>query len=64
MPKYAVLNGNTVINFIIADSKEIADNVTKLNCVECPPSTKIDVGGVYNFENKRFEEVPEITETE
>lgn len=59
MPRYAVLNGVSIVNFIIADSKEIAESITKLTCVECPPSTRIDVGGAYNFENQRFEEFPE-----
>lgn len=33
---YAVINGNTVINIIVADTLEIAEAVTNLTCVELP----------------------------
>jgi hypothetical protein len=50
MARFAVVNGNTVINFIVADSKEIAEEATKLTCVECPPNSSIDFGAYYNTE--------------
>lgn len=34
MAKYAVIKNNKVINLIVADSKEIAEQVTDLTCVE------------------------------
>ena len=32
---YAVMSGNTVVNVIVANSKEIAEQVTNTECVEC-----------------------------
>lgn len=34
MPNYAVIKNGIVDNVIVADSKEIADQVTGLNCIE------------------------------
>jgi len=50
MARFAVVNGNSVINFIVADSKEIAEAVTGLVCIECSPSSSIDFGAQYNPE--------------
>jgi hypothetical protein len=35
---YAVVNGNTVVNVIVADSVTIAKKVTGMECVECDGS--------------------------
>jgi hypothetical protein len=35
---YAVIANNTVINVIVADSKEIAEQVRNTECVECDGS--------------------------
>jgi hypothetical protein len=34
MAKFAVLNGNKISNMIIADTKEIAENITNATCIE------------------------------
>ena len=34
MANYAVIKNNKVVNVIIADSKEIAEMVTSLECIE------------------------------
>jgi hypothetical protein len=34
MPRFAVINGSAVVNAIIADSKEDAELVTGLLCIE------------------------------
>lgn len=34
MPDYAMHNGGTVVNVIVAESQEIAEKVTGLNAVE------------------------------
>jgi len=34
MANYAVIKDGTVINTIVADSKEIAEQVTNLTCIE------------------------------
>lgn len=33
--KYAVIENNKVVNVIIADSKEIAEEATGLTCIDC-----------------------------
>jgi|LakMenEpi03Aug12_release.lakeMendotaPanAssembly.Ray.scaffolds.fasta_scaffold5825477_2 hypothetical protein len=54
MAKFAVINGNSVINFIVADSKEIAEQATKLVCVECPPFSPVELGAYYDTETETF----------
>jgi hypothetical protein len=34
MAKYLVINNNVIENIIVADSKEIAEQVTGFNCIE------------------------------
>jgi hypothetical protein len=34
MPNYAVIENNKVSNIIVADSKEIAEEVTGLSCID------------------------------
>jgi hypothetical protein len=47
MPNFAVLNeANDVTNVIVADTKEIAEDVTGFTCVPCE-STKF-VGATWN----------------
>lgn len=51
MPNFAVLDGLNVINTILADSKEIAENVTGKICIEYTDEPA-EVGGTY--ENNVF----------
>ena len=46
MANFAVLNGNTVQNIIVAESKEIAEEVTNSECVEC--SVGVGIGMTYD----------------
>lgn len=46
MANYAVINGNDVINTIVADTKAIAEEVTGLTCVEFTDEPA-EVGGTY-----------------
>jgi hypothetical protein len=46
MKKFAVLNGENVVNTIVADSKAIAEEVTGLTCVEYTVE-KAECGGTY-----------------
>ena len=46
---YAVINGNTVVNIIVADSKTIAEKVTNLKCVESDGS--FGIGWIWDGEN-------------
>lgn len=47
MAKFAVLDGNNVINTIIADSKEIAEQITNKTCIEFTIEPA-EVGGTYS----------------
>ena len=40
--KFAVINGDTVINVIVANTKKVAEQVTGFECVECDGSFWID----------------------
>jgi hypothetical protein len=44
MPNYAVIENNKVLNVIIADSKEIAEQVTGMTCVESLPENPAVIG--------------------
>lgn len=46
MAKFAVIEGSLVINTILAESKEIAEQVTGKTCVEFT-TEPADVGGTY-----------------
>jgi hypothetical protein len=57
MGKFAVIQNNEVVNLILAESKEDAENVTSLECVEYDENTvKPFIGGTY-IDNV-FEELP------
>lgn len=48
MATFAVLNGDTVINIIIADTKEIAEEVTNSTCVEYTTENPAGIGWTYD----------------
>jgi hypothetical protein len=60
MAKYAVLNGNTVVNLIMADTLEIAEAVSNSTCVECE-IIDVELGFTYNPDTNTFTD-PEIVE--
>jgi hypothetical protein len=45
---FAVLTGNQVTNIIVADSKEVAEEVTGLTCVEYTDENPAVIGGTYD----------------
>ena len=47
MANFAVLDGINIINIIISDSKEIAEGITGLTCVEYSDSDNAEPGGTY-----------------
>ena len=59
MTNYAVLNGNIVANVIVAETKEIAETVTGLTCVEYTTENPAGIGWTYN--GSTFEQPP-VTE--
>ena len=52
MANYAVIDNINVINIIIADSKEIAEEITGKICVLYNETDKAEIGGTY--ENNIF----------
>lgn len=51
MAQFAVINGTRVLNIIVADSQEIAEEVTGLLCVETYEGA---VGDEYDEETNQF----------
>ena len=47
MANFAIIDGDTVINTIIAESKSIAEEITGKTCVEYSSSDKAEMGGTY-----------------
>jgi hypothetical protein len=45
---YAVIQGNTVSNIIVADTKEIAEQVTGLTCIEYTAENPASIGSIWN----------------
>jgi hypothetical protein len=67
MAKFAILENNIVINIIIADSKEIAEEATGLSAVEYTDENTAKIGQTYDSVNNVFytpEEISEETPTE
>jgi hypothetical protein len=69
MFKFAVLdNNNKVTNIIVAESKEIAEELTGLTCIEYNDNVVVFIGGNYDSETKTFSEPefdpPTIEQTE
>jgi hypothetical protein len=48
MATYAVIKDEEVINVIVAESKEVAETVTGLTCVEYTESNPAGIGWIYN----------------
>ena len=47
MTNYAVINGNVVENIIVADTKEIAEQITGKECVEYTDSNPAGIRWTY-----------------
>jgi hypothetical protein len=61
MKRFAVIQNNIVINVIIADTKEIAEEATGLTCIESTDENSAYIG--LKYENGVFEK-PVSTNTE
>lgn len=48
MANYAVIENGIVTNTIVADTKEIAEEVTSLTCVEYTEENPAGIGWTYN----------------
>jgi hypothetical protein len=62
MANYAVIENGTVTNTIIADTKEIAEQVTGFACVEYTEENPAGIGYTYDGENFVAPVVEESTE--
>lgn len=47
MSLYAIINNNLVVNVIVADSQEIAEEATNATCVEVPEGQSAGIGFSY-----------------
>jgi hypothetical protein len=47
MARFAVIQHNTVMNIIEAESKEIAESVTSLECVEITEENLLQINDLY-----------------
>lgn len=51
---FAVISEDKVINVIVAESKEIAELVTELECIEYTSENPMGIGWVRNLETGAF----------
>ena len=58
MAKYAVINENVVVNLILADSVEIAEQVTGHTCIECTDLLNPDIGYLWDGDSFTVPETP------
>lgn len=58
MTNFAVISGNAIMNIIVADTKEIAEAVTNLTCVEYTTENPAGIGWIYNGSTFEQPEVP------
>jgi hypothetical protein len=58
MTKYAVIDENVVVNIILADSVEIAEQVTGHTCIECTDLLNPNVGYLWNGDSFTVPETP------
>jgi hypothetical protein len=55
MANFAVLDGTNVVeNIIVAESQEIAEDVTKAICVEYTDANPAEIGWLYDPETGKF----------
>ena len=55
MANFAVINGGKVSNIIVADTKEIAEEVTGVDCVEYTDDAPIGTGMSLNEKTSKWE---------
>lgn len=54
MARFAVLNGTTVANVIVADSLEIAESLVKATCIEVSINSDANIGDTYDSATQSF----------
>ena len=48
MAKFVALQDGIVVNVLVADTQEIAETVTGLNCIEVTDEVRVEIGGSYD----------------
>lgn len=61
MANYAVIKDNKVINVILADSKEIAEEITELTCIEYTDDNPVGISYILD-ETGKFNPPAETTD--
>jgi len=51
MATWAVLSGNSVVNIIVADTKEVAEAVTNATCIEYTNENPAGIGWTWDGKN-------------
>jgi hypothetical protein len=55
MANFAVLDGTNVVeNIIVAETQEIAEDVTKAICIEYTDENPAEIGWIYDSETGKF----------
>ena len=54
MATFAVVLNNIVSNVIVADTKEIAEQITGFSCIEYTQENPAGIGWVYDLETDSF----------
>ena len=62
MPTFAMMNGNTVENVIMADDKEATEAALRCVLIEYTSENPAEIGWSYDPETEKFIE-PEVQET-
>ena len=62
MATFAVIQNNIVTNVIVADTKEVAETITGLTCIEYTEENPAGIGWTYDGENFIAPVVEEPTE--
>jgi hypothetical protein len=62
MAKFAVIQGDTVTNIIVADIKEAAEAVTNSTCIEYTDETPVGVGYTWNGKEFNSPAIKEVNE--
>jgi hypothetical protein len=54
MAHFAVVSDGSVINVIVADSREIAEEITNTTCIEYDGTNPAGIGWTYDAETQTF----------
>jgi hypothetical protein len=54
MATYAVVENNLIINVILADSKEIAEEITQKECIEYTEENPLGVGYYWSQDHNKY----------